>query len=211
MAHPYILKLLRYARIAIALLIMIAPKVAKAETTTTDYIFLVNSDRQNCQQIGDRYQQINAFETTNFYVNICQKEDKYYYLGEAKTGAIGTIFLPAEALTPGKMYRADNGNVSYFVAISPEGAILTVERNGAPVVVETQIKQCLNSHAVSPVQIISQIDFFLSDKNSDRNILSDISYVKLNPMETIELAEFYQFQSFKEYNAETILNALNCR
>jgi hypothetical protein len=144
MVHRFVFKVSIFRRLAIAsTLSMIPLNAVLADTSSTDYIFLINSDRQSCQQMGEDYQEIGAFETNSFYVNICQKDNNYYYLGEAKTGNINTIFLPANALAPGEMYRASNGNVAYIVTILANKAILTVERNGEQVAIENSLEpQC---------------------------------------------------------------------
>ena len=178
-----------------------------ADTSSTDYIFLLDRDGQSCQQIGEAYQEVRAFETDNFYVNICQQEDNYYYLGEAKTGKIGTIFLPANALAPGEMYRANNGNVAYIVTILPSKAILTIERNGAQVAIESSHKkQCLDSENISSISLTNQLYYPMSDAR----ILSDDGYIQLDRVETIELHNFYDFKSVAEYNPKAILNIPTC-
>lgn len=118
---------------SIPLITIVTPgDLVSADTSGADYIFLLERDR-HCQQIEKAYQEVKAFETANFYVNICQKENNYYYLGEAKTGNIDTIFIPAHSLISGEMYRANNGNITYIVNILPDGAILTIERNGVQI------------------------------------------------------------------------------
>ncbi|MEO1690624.1 MAG: hypothetical protein AAFR63_03705 [Cyanobacteria bacterium J06631_6] len=49
-----------------------------------DYSFLIDSNKHSCQQISFDYHEVYAFETASFYINICQKDDVYFYAGEAK-------------------------------------------------------------------------------------------------------------------------------
>ncbi|AFZ34995.1 hypothetical protein Sta7437_1428 [Stanieria cyanosphaera PCC 7437] len=123
-----------------------------ADTSDSEYTFLVTQDWRSCDHIGKKYQEVYAFETPSFYVNICRKGKSYFYLGEAKSTNVGSIFIPAQLLKEGKMYRADNGNVSYYVAINetePEATpenkgTLTIERNGNQVLTENSVTQhCL--------------------------------------------------------------------
>ena len=118
-----------------------------ANNSGTDYIFLVTSDWHSCQQIGTAYQEVHAFETPSFYVNICRNGDRFFYSGEAKQGDINSIFLPAYPLSNGRGYQADNGNLSYLILV-PEDAeinpkstekLLTVERNGKTVLAESAL------------------------------------------------------------------------
>ena len=126
------------------LTIVTSSNLALADTYSADYIFLLERDR-HCQQIESAYREVEAFETANFYVNICQKDNNYYYLGEAKTG-INTVFIPAHSLASGEMYRADNGNVSYIINILPDGATLTIERNGTQIVKESALSDRKMTH-----------------------------------------------------------------
>ena len=119
---------------------------ASADTSSADYIFLLDNPQQSCQQLGTEYQEITSFETVSFVVNICQQDDKYYYLGDAKAGNFESVFLPANSLADGKMYRASNGNISYIVTVLPNQAILSIERNGGQVAREFSLgDSCLVS------------------------------------------------------------------
>jgi hypothetical protein len=210
MVHRFVLKISILKELAIASGIVVIPlNIALADTSSADYIFLIDSNQQSCQQIGEGYQDIRTFETNSFYINICQKDNDYYYIGEAKTGNIDTIFLPANALAPGEMYRANNGNVAYIVTILANEAILTVERNGAQVAIENSLApQCTNSQGILqiPREIASQMYYPMNDAK----LISDRSYLELNPLETIDLRHFDEFNSLAEYNPEAILNVPSC-
>lgn len=199
--------------LAISLGITIIPTYSVlADTSSADYIFLLDSSRQSCQQIGETYQEVRAFETDSFYINICQKDNNYYYLGEAKTGNIDTIFIPANALEPGEMYRANNGNVAYLVTILPNEEILTIERNGAQIAIENSLDNidnlCLDPDELLPIQekIASQIYSLMSDAR----IIEDRDYIELNQIETLDLSHFDRFNSLSESNPEAILTVPSC-
>lgn len=207
--------------IAMATAIAIIPVgYVLADTSNTDYIFLIDSNQQSCQQIGEAYQQVKAFETTNFYVNICQKENNFYYLGEAKTGSIeevrgsrvlrrglsDTIFLPANSLASGEMYRASNGNMAYIVTILPHEAILTIERNGAQVAIESSLKNhCINPLDNLQIAITSPMYYPMSDAS-----IQDHGYLQLNKIETISVDRFYNFDSLAEYDSKASSNLSTC-
>lgn len=132
-------------------------------SSDADYRFVVDSDWHNCQQISTSYQEVYAFETPNFYVNICQKDDIYFYSGEAKQSNTNSIFIPAIPLENNRGFQAQNGNVSYVVILPfpeksdlepsnlhPEEAILTIRRNDRLVAVESSLnKYCHQSEAIS--------------------------------------------------------------
>ena len=209
MIYQFISEALKHQAIATATTVaMISASAATADTSSTDYLFLLDSNQQTCQQMGQTYQQIKAFETANFYVNICQKEDKYYYLGEAKAGVINTIFLPANLIADNKTYQANNGNLSYTVKILAEEATLTIERNGVLVAVEnSQSQTCFNSHTVLPVVSTSQ----LFPVTNESLMIFDQSYLQLNQdKDRGDVTKFYQLQLLKEFNLEAMLNAFNC-
>ena len=131
-------------------------------STDADYSFRLTSDWHDCQQIGAAYQEVYAFETDSFYVNICQKDNAYFYSGEAKQSDHSSIFMPAYPLENGQGFQAKNGNLSYLVLL-PFGkqnngnqvptrkqaeAILTIKRNGHLVSVESSLnKYCHQSAA----------------------------------------------------------------
>jgi hypothetical protein len=114
-------------------------------SSDADYSFMLTSDWRHCQQTGGEYQEVYAFETPSFYVNICKKGNLYFYSGEAKQGDINSIFIPAYSIDNGKGYQADNGNLSYYVEILPDTQTLTVERNNRQILTETSIDENVKS------------------------------------------------------------------
>lgn len=140
-------------------------------SSDADYSFVTSSDWHNCQQINSDYQEVYAFETASFYINICQKDELYFYSGEAKQseqpGSIfslrNSIFIPAIPLTNHRGFHAENGNVTYLVLLpfaeqnklqsttnEPTEAILTIKRNGQLVSVESSLnKYCYESNAIA--------------------------------------------------------------
>ena len=126
-------------------------------SSDADYSFTVDFDRYDCQQIDSTYQAVYAFETANFYVNICHKGDAYFYSGEAKHSNLNSIFIPAHPLANGSGFEAQNGNVSYLVILpfsqnidlstsDRSEAILTIKRNDRLVSIESSLnKYCHQS------------------------------------------------------------------
>ena len=192
---------------AIAFTAIILPsQIAKADTSRADYIFHLDNQGQSCQQFDDGYQEIHAFETDNHVVNICQKGDNYYYLGETKTGQLDTVFLPANALELGEMYRASNGNIAYIVNILPSQATLTIERNGGQIAYESSLADiCLLTEKEPDITAIAlnQMDKI--------QILYDYGDLKLSRVETITLSRYDLGQAFLQNRAETALNFSSCR
>ncbi|MEL6578930.1 MAG: hypothetical protein AAFQ14_04205 [Cyanobacteria bacterium J06621_12] len=158
--------------------------ISVSASSDADYSFLIDSDWRSCQQISLDYQEVYAFETASFYVNICQKDDTYFYSGEAKQSDVNSIFIPAKPLEQNRGFQAQNGNVSYIVilpfpqqnnqqssAIEPEEAILTIKRNDRLVAVESSLnKYCHQSEAIA------------------------LDKIKLNPLQDNQLATIPQQQ-----------------
>lgn len=74
---------------------------------------------------GDGSTLINAYQTTGFYVTLCQTASgDDYYFGESKQDSSEQITLPAE--DDGGTYTATNNGYTYQV----DGQDLTVTDNG---------------------------------------------------------------------------------
>ena len=144
------------ATMAVALQPLVASSVLAS--SDADYSFTLTSDWQNCQQISSSYQAVYTFETASFYISICQQDNAYFYLGEAKQQEDSSIFIPADPLDNGSGFQAKNGNVSYLVLLpfaqqnnltenpKPKEAILTIKRNDRLISVESSLnKYCRQS------------------------------------------------------------------
>ena len=114
----------------------IAGETLSRFTTDPEYSFQVSQDWRNCHQIGDRYREVLAFETENFYVNICTRKGRYFYSAEAKSGNLGSIFLPAYPLANQQDYIAMNGNISYLISTSVSEKTLVIRQNGRQIIAE---------------------------------------------------------------------------
>jgi hypothetical protein len=137
--------------------------------SSSDYSFLVTSDWRTCTQLGKEYAEVYAFETPSYYVNICRQGERFYYSGEAKEGYINFIFLPAYLLEDGHTYRADNGNLSYFVAMTSSGGMVSVEQNGHPIAVERSLSQ--NCHPTD-----KQIGLISTQSGSDSQKITTLLF-----------------------------------
>lgn len=147
--------------ITTATVILIFNSMAIADilaSTDADYSFMTTLDWHNCQQIGTEYREVYAFETNSFFINICQKDDSYFYSVEAKQSNQSSVFIPAHPLKNNQGFRARNGNLSYLVLLpfgsskthhlspEPTEAILTIKRNGQLASVESSLnKYCHQS------------------------------------------------------------------
>ncbi|GAB4541758.1 MAG: hypothetical protein Tsb0014_33910 [Pleurocapsa sp.] len=194
------------------------PAIADTITASkTDYIFLVTPDWHNCQQIGAAYQEVYAFETPNFYVNICQNGDRFFYSGEAKQGNINSMFLPAYPLKNGRGYQADNGNISYLVLvpnptkINSQGTekLLAVKRNGKTILVESALKPANSCPQLNHPLALNSPENINYDLNRTNTVIKGVTPESgLNLPSTI----FNLDSRFNFYNVNGELQQLNsCR
>lgn len=158
-------------------------------SSDADYSFVIDSDWHNCQQISTDYQEVYAFETPSFYVNICQKDEAYFYSGEAKQkemNSMNSIFIPAISLEHKRGFQAQNGNISYVVILpfsqqsnlesadtTPAEAILTIKRNGRLVAVESSLhKYCHQPKAIAfdKIKLNPQSDYQLATIPSQHDL-----------------------------------------
>ncbi|HHP7230243.1 MAG TPA: hypothetical protein ACFCUY_05215 [Xenococcaceae cyanobacterium] len=144
---------------------------AFADTSSTDYRFIIDQVGHNCKSLGDTYQEIITFETASFYVNLCQKGTQYFYAGTAKNNSLEAIFIPAYATEQLNIYQADNGNISYIVQITPTETILRIKRNGNIVIEENSLAlKCPHvtyNSRIEIAQLLDQTSYQLFP-NSDR-------------------------------------------
>jgi len=216
MGNKLILEVSRSKFLAIAILtkVLIAHS-ALADTSSVDYIFLLNNEQPTCQQIGKNYLEVRAFETENFYINVCRKDNQYYYLGEGKTGKRNTIFLPANSLSIGdlslgEMYRAHNGNVAYIVSILPHQAVLTIERNGEQIAVEsTEINQCTEKN--EKPRTSAELQFKYPILPSYVTFLPSQGLSLLNHVKISSDPSFLDIDYFQAFRSNDLINLRNCQ
>jgi hypothetical protein len=99
---------------------------------------------QACNQLGEDYREFYAFETANYYINLCQKAERFYYLGQPKASFSNWVELIAQPVRSG-VFTARNGVVQYitFDYRTIYGAAsefeLIIMRNGQTVVREASL------------------------------------------------------------------------
>lgn len=197
-------------------------------STDADYDFVISTDWHSCQQINSAYQEVYAFETASFYINICEQDGVYFYSGEAKqsehsedlAALRSSIFIPATPLDNRDGFQAENGNVSYIVILpfadqndlqsSPSDraeAILTIRRNDRLVSVESSLnKYCYRSDAIA-------LDNLKLNPHSDR--LATIPqqhdngwHISSDELEILPMANFDSDSRFDFYRLGSKLHRL---
>lgn len=170
--------------------------------SSADYSFLVTADWRNCNQMGIDYAEVYAFETPSYYINICRQGDRFFYSGEAKQGYINFIFLPAYLLEDGHTYRADNGNLSYFIAMTSSGGMVSVEQNGHQIALERSLSLSQNCY-----QADKQIGLISTQLGSDSQKITTLLFRRQTnsptPQNTdrdlwVQVSNFYSESIFRQ-------------
>jgi hypothetical protein len=71
-------------------------------------------DWRACRQHNERFSEVFAFATRNYYINICSDNGQYYYLGQSRLNPFLRLTLPIQQVETGD-YFAENGDYSYSV------------------------------------------------------------------------------------------------
>lgn len=113
--------------------------------------FVVAQTWRTCQQLGSEYREVMAFETPNYYVNIClqrltDRRSRYVYVAEPKNNPSDRLVLTAQPLSPAR-YQASSTDTVYTVTnylqvpdASRGGFELVVTQNGRVVQLENSIR-----------------------------------------------------------------------
>ncbi len=92
-----------------------------------------------CQAIDPAFRDIYSFETENYYINICQLGDSFYYRRQAK-GDVETLLIPAEAVFPGAVFQASDSKTTYFVGKNGDRHYSSVMHNDDEIVFEPELQ-----------------------------------------------------------------------
>lgn len=93
-----------------------------------------------CQRLGDSFKEVYAFETQNYYINICRQGQNFYYHRQSKYDPEKTIFLPAERVFGGDIYQAVDGKITYFAGLNSDGYYSSVMHNNNEIIFEPELK-----------------------------------------------------------------------
>lgn len=98
-----------------------------------------------CQQLKSEYQEVYAFETENFYINVCQLEQNYFYHRQSKSDPSDTLLIPAKTVFGGAVFEAVDGKTTYFVGTDYNGYYSSVMTNNSEIIVEPEINSSSNA------------------------------------------------------------------
>lgn len=110
-----------------------------------------------CRDLNSDYQEIYSFETENYYINVCQSENNFYYHRQSKlTENARNVLVPAQPILSGSVFQATIGKTVYFVGIDSDRHYSSVMLNNNEIVFEPEIE---------PVAAIAQNSPEFGDRN----------------------------------------------
>ncbi|MEM6610880.1 MAG: hypothetical protein AAF652_01240 [Cyanobacteria bacterium P01_C01_bin.72] len=95
---------------------------------------------KQCHNVDANYQEVYSFETENYYINVCQSNNKFYYYRQSKLNQSNNILIPAQAVSRGDTFQATVGKTTYFVGIDSDRHYSSVMLNNNEIVFEPEIK-----------------------------------------------------------------------
>lgn len=92
-----------------------------------------------CHNVSTAYQEVYGFETENYYINICQLDDEFFYYRQSKLDASNKLLIPAESILQGDVFQATADRTTYFVGIESDRYYSSVMSNNNEIVFEPEI------------------------------------------------------------------------
>lgn len=117
-------------------------KITSDNTTETEQKVhgLLAQKISSCQGINSDYQEVYGFETEDYYVNICQLENSFFYYRKSKFNEGNDLLIPAEAVFGGNVFQATNGRTTYFVGKEGDHYYSSVMQNDNEIVFEPELR-----------------------------------------------------------------------
>lgn len=94
----------------------------------------------SCAAINPAYQQVYSFEIKNYYINLCQLGNSFYYRRQSKFNPISSLLVPAQAVFGGNVFQATKGKATYFVGKDGDRHYSSVMPNSNEIVFEPELQ-----------------------------------------------------------------------
>jgi hypothetical protein len=95
-------------------------------------------ETNSCQNINSAYQQVYGFATKNYYINICQLGNKFYYYRQSKFDD-EALLIRAKAISYGDIFQATSDGTTYFVGKDSDRYYSSVMYNDNEIVFEPEL------------------------------------------------------------------------
>ncbi|MGL5831833.1 MAG: hypothetical protein ACRC1Z_01210 [Waterburya sp.] len=138
-----------------------------------------------CHNVSAAYQEVYGFETENYYINICQLDDEFFYYRQSKLDASNKLLIPAESILRGDVFQATAGRTTYFVGIESDRYYSSVMSNNNEIVFEPEI---LPTPAIALKAIPLQIEK-RSSLSTDYSLLQEEDKILSNTKMALDYPE----------------------
>lgn len=130
----------------------------------------------SCRKTNPAYDDVYSFETENYYINICQIEDSFYYYRQSKSDINQNTLIPAYPVFGGKVFKAVDGKAIYFVGKDGNRHYSSTMLNNNEIVLEPEL---LPTEALFSQDIVdSKVDFsFAGIKLNSLDPIANVNWV----------------------------------
>ena len=94
-----------------------------------------------CQKVDSEYQEVYSFETEEYYINICQSNNNFYYHRQSKVDSDDNFLAPAKSVFGGDVFQATNNRTIYFVGKDGDRYYSSVMHNNSEIVFEPELEE----------------------------------------------------------------------
>lgn len=119
----------------------------------------------HCQEINATYEEVYNFETENYYINVCQLDNSFYYHRKSKHDENDDLLIPAQAVFGGDAFQATSSKITYFVGKNGDRYYSSVMQNNNEIVFEPELQ--LPSSVLTTDNTASKSHFPLQDMRLD--------------------------------------------
>lgn len=138
-----------------------------------------------CEAVNPDYREVYSFETEDYYINICQLDDRFYYRRQPKYEGGDTLLVPAEVVFRGSVFQAFDNDATYFVGKNGDRHYSSVMHDNNEIVFEPE----LDSPSATSSQDVAEANLNLPQKGRAVNRPHNASLELDNPNHNSQLEQ----------------------
>lgn len=138
-----------------------------------------------CEAVNPDYREVYSFETEDYYINICQLDDRFYYRRQPKYEGGNTLLVPAEVVFRGSVFQAFDNDATYFVGKNGDRHYSSVMHDNNEIVFEPE----LDSPSATSSQDVAEANLNLPQKGRAVNRPHNASLELDNPNHNSQLEQ----------------------
>ena len=131
-----------------------------------------------CGSLGEDYQEFYNFETRNYNISICFKDEQWFYYREAKSNPGKALVLPATIVFGGDVFKAVDGRTTYFVGTNSDGYYSSVMYGNNQMIFEPELPVTSNA-AIASGENVTSIEIANQNTVDSHNPELSIDYWKV--------------------------------